>query len=397
MNIFLPHVPLSCFSVWFPVGARQDPPNLQGLAHMAEHLLLTKTEHYPTKALFFQELAKRGMVANASTSYETVHFYVLALPQYAKEASAFFQECLESFLTDERGFLEEKTVILDERASMIDDPMRYMYHLTQKALFPGSTLAHEILGTEESIQRITYADFTQWKDALLQPSEQVWISINGVDAQKETPTHHHTTRGDAETLNPPIPLSVFHRDMSHSMISINYRVCSESQWEDNIVLDLIREILANQWQSRLIQALRLDNSLTYWVDGWSEHFSDHGSLRFVFSVESEHVNQALARALKEIHTMTRDVLTRNELNHHKNAYQLALTRRYLTPEDVLWWYGWQAVVGKRVIHFEEYRALIERITPEQIHDVAKRYFTADRRAIVCLGASALDSIVRDIE
>jgi len=64
-------LPLESVSVWFPAGSVCDPVGKEGLAHFFEHLLMIKTNNYPTKKRTVGKIEENGIYYNAYTQEES--------------------------------------------------------------------------------------------------------------------------------------------------------------------------------------------------------------------------------------------------------------------------------------------------------------------------------------
>ena len=155
--------------------------------------------------------------------------------------------------------------------------------------------------------------------------------------------------------------------------------------KDLVVMDFIRDYLANKWISKLIEQMRLRKNLTYWVNGNTEHFSDTGLLRLVFSCDKKDVADALKIVSDEIEKLNSSV---ENIDIYKKSFSSSLQRRFIDLYEYIWWYGWQASVSRKesLLNIEAYSKLIVEITEEDIKQVASKYLIEENKSVSFIGS-----------
>ena len=68
------------------VGSRDDPKEVQGMAHLAEHMLFLGSKKYPKAKEYHQFLSQHGGYSNATTSYGNTTYYFSIRNDYLEEA-----------------------------------------------------------------------------------------------------------------------------------------------------------------------------------------------------------------------------------------------------------------------------------------------------------------------
>src|SRR5579884_321337 len=133
-------------------GSRNDE-QYPGIAHFLEHMLFRSTKKRSGFELD-EAFARIGADVNAETSSDATLYYASAPREHLEQVIALLTEMMEPLLLQEECELE-KAVILEELARQEDQPVAHLYTLMKEAYFgPYSSLAHDGLGTRESIQEI---------------------------------------------------------------------------------------------------------------------------------------------------------------------------------------------------------------------------------------------------
>src|SRR5690606_7612478 len=153
-----PEMPIS-IKVAFFNGSRFDPVGKEGLAHFAEHMLVSGTEKYPTKrdlGLFIEGL---GASFNASTSSDKMDVYVdYALREDSQAVVELLDRFLQHSILDPDTMERERGAIRAELAGKKSEPGVYIYRLWKQVAYQENPLARDTIGSDESISNIDSKD-----------------------------------------------------------------------------------------------------------------------------------------------------------------------------------------------------------------------------------------------
>lgn len=394
INIVMPSLPFSITSVWLTAGARFDPSNKNGLAHFFEHLLMTKTSLHPDRIELLQYMASLGINFNAYTSYEAACYYHFHLPEHSNESIKLLIDGLQKSIINVEDIEKEKNIILDEESKNRNNPQDYLWRLRQKALWPTGQLSNSLFGEPNSIKSINLEDIENFKKEKYDHAKKIWITIGNTDTdsiiaileKKIKDKEKNIYLSKIETVvEPPTPLIIDYRNLDNVFIGVYYRTVSVKEDKNVLILNLLREYLANNWTSRLVEKLRINNDYTYWINGETENYSDTGYLGLVFSVNKKHLNKSLDIVEEEIEKIIKDGIKEDLLNQTKEAYLSRLSQYFITPENLLWWYGLPAISDRKIDDFPSYIKKIKAVTPKQIKDVAGKYLISKNRSVVLIG------------
>lgn len=167
-----------------------------GSAHFLEHKLFERaTEDVNLK------MAKLGVSVNAYTSYDRTCFYFFGGTCF-EEALALLLELPVFPEFTEKGVEREKKVIAREIELYEDDVDTLVYRGAIEALYPGHPISEEILGTADSIEKITAASLREIMRDCYTPSRMQLLLIGEFDIDvlekiaDALPTAYHEKRED---------------------------------------------------------------------------------------------------------------------------------------------------------------------------------------------------------
>lgn len=134
-------------------GSRDETPALAGVSHFLEHMVFKGTSRRDALAVN-RDLDRVGAKHNAMTSEEDTVYHLACLPEYLPAAFDVLADILRPSLRDD-DFLTEKKVIIEEIRMYQDNPMMVAYEAAKEAHFSPHPLGQSVLGTIESIERLT--------------------------------------------------------------------------------------------------------------------------------------------------------------------------------------------------------------------------------------------------
>ena len=120
-----------------------------GIAHFLEHKLFEREDSSDLMSAF----ASLGADSNAFTSFTKTN-YLFSATDHLLENVNLLDELVTSAHFTEDSILREQDIIQQEREMYQDDPDSCLFFLTLANLYPGTPLATDIVGSEESISQI---------------------------------------------------------------------------------------------------------------------------------------------------------------------------------------------------------------------------------------------------
>jgi predicted Zn-dependent peptidase len=179
----MPHVETVSLGVWVGAGARHEQEAEHGISHLLEHMAFKGTEQRSAKDIA-EEIEAVGGELNAATSLETTAYFARVLEADVGLALDILADILQSPRYAEDELEREREVILQEIAATRDSPDEIAYELLQEAAFPGQSIGRPILGTTESVTRLSAADLRSFLGANYGASRMVLAAAGKVDHEK---------------------------------------------------------------------------------------------------------------------------------------------------------------------------------------------------------------------
>ncbi len=146
---------------WVGVGTRHEPAEINGVAHLLEHMAFKGTERRSAYQIA-EEIEAVGGHLNAYTSRESTAFYAKVLAEDAPLAVDIVADILQHPIFDENELTRERAVVLQEIGQAHDTPDDSIFDRFQETAYPGQALGRPVLGTSEivaGIDRQTLKDY----------------------------------------------------------------------------------------------------------------------------------------------------------------------------------------------------------------------------------------------
>jgi predicted Zn-dependent peptidase len=373
-------------------GSRQEAPGEVGVAHFMEHLTFKGTSAYPTSRAISEAVEGVGGSANAATDRESTVYWVRVPRRRATTAMAVVGELVVRPRLADADIEAERTVIVEEVRSYLDDPTEYCQTLMGQALFGTGPLGREICGEEADIRSLPAAAIHQFWGARYRPSNIV-VAVAGdiehEEAVELAAAAFGTGDGAARGFEPAPELpagprvTTGRRDTSQAQLSIGLPALRRDH-PDAWNLALLNAVLGDGMSSRLFLGVREEKGLAYDVSSGLVEYADAGALEISAGVDPAGLPAAIEAILAELGRMAQEAVPDDELAKAKAYLAGGLELRMDDTRHLASWLGGQEALHDRVYTLDEALAAVEDVTPDGILRVAGELIRDDalRMAVV---------------
>ena len=149
-----------------------------GIAHFLEHKLFERKDSSDLMSAF----TSLGADSNAFTSF-TKTSYLFSSTDYLLENLDLLDELVTSAHFTEDSISREQDIIQQEREMYQDDPDSCLFFSTLANLYPGTPLATDIVGSEESISRINLTNLQENFTRFYKPVNMSLFLVGNFDVE----------------------------------------------------------------------------------------------------------------------------------------------------------------------------------------------------------------------
>ncbi|HHG8155548.1 TPA: M16 family metallopeptidase [Streptococcus pneumoniae] len=150
-----------------------------GIAHFLEHKLFEREDSSDLMSAF----TSLGADSNAFTSFTKTN-YLFSATDYFLENLYLLDELVTSAHFTEASILTEQDIIQQEREMYQDDPDSCLFFLTLANLYPGTPLATDIVGSEESISQINLTNLQENFTKFYKPVNMSLFLVGNFDVER---------------------------------------------------------------------------------------------------------------------------------------------------------------------------------------------------------------------
>ncbi len=373
-------------------GSRLESAEEAGAAHFMEHITFKGTAAYPTTRAVSEAIEGVGGSFNAATDREsTVYWVRVPLREMARGIEVLGDLIVRPCLRGSEIELE-RTVIVEEIRSYLDDPGEHVHTLFDLAMFGDTPLGREIAGSEESVRNLPEANLRAFWASAYRPGNVV-VSAAGDISHADVLDLVERAFGSGEASRssfepaPALPagerVMVVRRDTTQAQLCLGIpglRRDDPEAW----TLEAVNAILGDGMSSRLFQSVREEKGLAYDVSSYVVDYADAGSFVVSAGVDPDKIAPAVGAILDEMARLRDEAVPADELARSKRYLAGRLELRMEETRHVASWLGGQEALHERVLTLEGALEELEAVTSEGIQALASRLIRDDglRLAVV---------------
>jgi predicted Zn-dependent peptidase len=372
----MPGLATAALGVWQRVGARWEPPELNGVAHLFEHMAFKGAG--PRDARQFAEaLENAGAMANAATGYERTAYYARVVAEQAPFALDLIADILFAPHWAPEDLAKEKGVVAQERGEAYDAPDDRVFELHQRALYPDQALGRPILGEAETLENVSVDTLIDFRNAHMAP-ERVIISIAGafdrtafLDAvharfaalEPKPPQYCAAARPHAGRVSETRKLEQTHLALSWSAPAVTS--------EHLYAARLLSEMFGGGMSSRLFQEVRESRGLVYAIDSFLDVFEDDGRLCVYAGCDARNARTVAEIVRDQLALMAEHGPAPSELARAKAVTRASMLMGLEAPTARAEARVSQLLQRGELVDFGEIRARMEAVTAEEVQKLAQ--------------------------
>lgn len=148
-------VPLVTIELACRNGAYTEPPELNGLSHLYEHMFFKANRAVKNQEEYLRTIGELGVIYNGATQTELVNYHFTTLSRHLPTALRLMRDAALYPAFDEEEFAREKEVVLGEIDRNESNPYHYLSTEMTRRLFAKYTSRKNPLGTRETVANAT--------------------------------------------------------------------------------------------------------------------------------------------------------------------------------------------------------------------------------------------------
>ena len=394
--------PVVAVAVYYDVRSRSETRGRTGFAHLFEPLMIQASDNVG-KAEHFKYIEHNGGVMNGSTHVDFTNYYDF-LPSNQLELALWLEsDRMRSLKITPENLKNQQEAVKEEKRLSYDNQAYWpALEKMDEMIFHNWASAHSTIGSMADLDAARIQDVQQFFDTYYVPNNAVLAIAGDLDlTQAEALVRKYFDTIPRRAVPPPVDVSepagvVIGKsvvDDPHAetpAVALAWKIPAR-RTPDFYALALLKSILFDGDSARLYQKLVKDKAVALEVNGTLDARRGPGQVAVVAIHKPDASSEAVQAIIAaEIERAKSEGVTADELAKVKNQYrlgrftgsgdgeytslQMALGRALELAESTMF-DGDPSLINTEL---DRYLA----VTPEQVRDVARKYFIAANTAVL---------------
>ena len=387
--------PLITYQTWFRVGSKNDENGYTGMAHLFEHMMFRGAKRY-TGQQFDDLLQSNGGNNNAFTSFDYTGYYENLPSSKLELAIDLESDRMENLQVNAENLKAEREVVKEERRMRVENsPMGVLREALFATIYKVSPYRRPVGGTMADMNAITLEKAQEFHTIYYAPNNATVVvagDFDPADAKRliEKYYGHIPSKTIPETKFPAEPKQTAPRsefithDVQATQFAISYHT-PPSGSDDSYALDLLANIMGSGTSSRLYQRLVYKEQSVAAVGAYNMTLQNAGDFQIFVTMSPKGNFTKVERGIMGELWRPRNMLVKpEELQKAKNQ----IMKTYVDSLKTIHGKGEALALNETL--FRDYSVIFReidrynKVTPEQIRAVAKKYLSPEGASLVAL-------------
>jgi predicted Zn-dependent peptidase len=396
ITIPMPSFESATVMVMVGAGSRYETAKNNGISHFLEHMAFKGTQKRPNAQVIASLIDGIGGEFNAFTSKEVTGYFIKSASSHFDLSLDILSDMLQNSKLDGTELEKEKGVILEEINLYEDTPARKIGDVYESLLYGDTPMGWDIAGRKEVIKATTRKDFVDYMGSLYSANNITVVVAGGVnaddveakvkkyfDTMKSFDILKHTKLVENQ-VKPALIIKQKTTEQVH--IGIGFRTVSIDN-EEKHALSVLAAILGGGMSSRLFSEVREKRGLAYYVRTSSEHYKDGGNMVSTAGIDPKRLDEGISVIIEEYAKISssKSQITKQELEKAKEFLKGHFVLELEDSRSVAAFYAGAELLEKRIEDPDEIINKLEKVTLEEVEEVAKKYIRESTLNLAIIG------------
>jgi predicted Zn-dependent peptidase len=292
----------------------------------------------------------------------------------------------------------EQKVILEEMKMLEDTPDELLVELFNAAYFPEQPLGRPIEGTVETVTSFDHEKTAAFHASEFSPDNLVIAAAGNVEHDQlvelaerafghgnrgKTSAQSEKPRVESSTAAAPILIEQKEElEQAHLVIAAPW---PSSLSAERYAAGMLASVLGGGTSSRLWQKIREERGLAYSVGAGGSTFSDVGVFSIFAGTSPGQMDEVVDISLAEMRRVVYEPIPLAELELARDQAVSSILLGLESSSARASTLARQEIIHHRRISPEEVIEQLDEITPDDLQQVARKYFTSEGIALGALG------------
>lgn len=388
----IPYVKSISLGVWINAGSRIEDEEISGVSHFIEHMLFKGTRNRTSKQIA-SEIDNLGGQINAFTSKECTCYYVKLLDSHIDIGIDVLSDMILNSKFNEDDLDKERSVIIEELKMYEDSPEDLAYDLLTENIYKNDPLGMNIIGTEESLNRLNREKLLDYFNKYYVPNNSV-IAISGNFNFDEiiNKIEEKFKVWKKRDVNVDIKKAEFkscfltkNKDIEQVNLAMSLEAVPIESDKEVYALAVINTVFGGSISSRLFQKIREEKGLVYSIYSSQSLYRKCGELGIFASMSNEHLKEVYESIIEEIKIMKKYYLTDQEIKESKEQLKGSYILGLESTSSRMMSIGRALLLNSKVESTDDILKSIDNVDRETVKIVIDKIFNLDKLGVCIVG------------
>lgn len=387
----IPHVHSAAFGIWVHAGSADETEEINGMAHMLEHMVFKGTKKRTT-ARIAEDTAQIGGNINAYTSKEFTSYYAWVLKENLPKAIELLGDMLLNSRFRPEDLEKEKSIVMEEIEMYKDSPEDVVHEMLQRSVWDKHPLGWLISGEKEIVEEFKPEALHEFRNAYY-TAENMVLSIAGSFDMEETKklleeafaAFPKVGRKKSDRV-PQFRSCVYTEEKDIGQIHLNLAYSSiTSLSSERYAFSVLNAILGGGVNSRLFLKIREEMGITYSIYSYGSTFEKAGLLHLYAGLNPRQLEPALEVMGREVRLLKSEGPSSNEMLWAKEQIKTDLIIHGESTKGHMNSNARELIQFGRVVSLEETLEKIDKVSRADIMHCLQCYFEKEKMAFALAG------------
>ena len=386
--------PVVAVQAWCKAGSIHEGKWLgAGLSHVLEHMLFKGTTTRGAGRID-QEVQDAGGYMNAYTSFDRTVYHINVPNTGARVAVDILCDIMQHATLPPDELAKEMDVIRREMDMNQDDPGRRSSRRLFETAYTQSSYRLTVIGYPDIFNELKPEDIRNYYHEKYAPNNLFYVVVGDIRpdevvAQIRECFSKTRARAIPPAFLPAEPTQTAPREViEHAPVELAHFHLSwhipDVRHADVPALDVLSGLVGSGRSSRLYREIREIKGLVTSVDSWTYSPGNPGLFGVSASCEWEKFARARDAIALEIARLQTDIISSAELDKTKKQFLTSTLSTRKTMQGQAQDLGGNWIAASDLNFSERYLAAVNRVTPDDLQRVARRYLTPTNRSLYAL-------------
>lgn len=388
----IPTVRSISIGLWIDIGSRDEPEGIEGVSHFIEHMVFKGTvTRSPFDIVSYIESV--GGILNAFTSRENTCFLAKIIDIQLPRAVEILADLVFNARFDESDIVKEKKIVIDEINEVKDTPSDVVHDIFAQSIFGKHSLGKPILGTLKTVKGLSREKMLEFRDKNYLRNKMLVVASGNLKHEElidlvnkyfpeTSPNNLQIEPRRKPNLQSGLHTKTQKTNQTHICIGTPAVGFGDPRRGALLVLN---SIVGGGMSSRLFQRIREDLGMAYTVFSYIDFFKDASIIGVYLNSDKKYTGQVILNVFDEMEKLSRNDLSAGEIESSKEQLKGSLVLGLENTSHRMNRLAKHELLISRYITVDESIAEIDKVTVEQVRDLASELFKPDNYAVTVLG------------